>query len=407
MLLLGPRSIRQSPHTGGRVRHSCISVIAWSLMATPALLASSGCGSNGDTGGSKLNFGGDSGGGSHDGSLDGKGGSTDAQKLNSPDTSGHTQSDACAATSETAKVSPLDMYIVLDRSGSMADNDSWGEEVQALTQFFYDSNSNGLGVGLQYMPIQDLCNIGAYATPAVDISPLPGSSGPLITSLSNQIPFGGTPTTVALEGAMQFGKLRQMNNPDRTFVIVLSTDGVPDESCSFVGDAGLPNTTQNAISVIAAGAAANPPIKTFVIGVGNQPALNAFAKAGGTGSAVLVGAGDGGLTTNIEAPLIEAFSAIRKSALPCSYKIPPPEGGTINFSEVNVTFAPDASSSPQQFYNVASADKCTGSSNDWYYDNPTTPTQVELCPSACTEVKASDNGNINIEYGCATLGPPK
>jgi hypothetical protein len=338
----------------------------------------------------------------------GSGHPNDSSTLKTPDAGDAGMPDACAAVSKTADVAPLDMYIVLDRSGSMAENDSWTQEVQALTDFVYDVGSSGIGVGVQYMPLQQLCDPSAYATPAVAVAPLGTGTqaAQIVTSLSNTRPYGGTPTVPALEGAIMLGKQRQAAYPERDFVIVLSTDGVPDTSCSFVADGGLPNSTQNAINVLQAAAKAVPPIKTFVIGVGNEPALNAFAAAGGTGTAILVGAGDAGTAVDIEAPLIAALSAIRTTALPCQYAIPQATGGAIDPSKGNVTFTP-GSGSAQPFYGVANAAACQTSTLDWYYDDPTNPKNVELCPNACTAVKASTNGNVSVAIGCETIGPPK
>jgi hypothetical protein len=50
---------------------------------------------------------------------------------------------------------------------------------------------------------------------------------------------------------------------------------------------------------------------------------------------------------------------------------------------------------------VASEADCTGSGG-WYYDNPTTPTKITLCPSTCTDVQNDPSANVSIELGCAT-----
>jgi sarcosine oxidase gamma subunit len=368
-----------------------------------SFLASTGCGGNGaGSGGSSFDGGVGDTGGHHDGPAD-VNVATDSQSItvNTPDGN---SPEACAATTQTADQLPLDMYVVLDRSGSMADNDSWDQEVQALTNFFGDYRSDGIGVGIQYLPLADLCDPSAYATPAVPISVLPTGVGTLITSLSNSRPFGGTPTTVAMEGAVAFAKARQLSNPTRNIVLVLSTDGLPDTSCATVPDGGLPNSTQNAISVIQAAASLVPPIKTFVIGIGNEPALNAFAAAGGTGQAILVGAGDAGTSVDIEGELVTALASIRTAALPCSYNIPQATMGNIDFGEVNVTFT-TPSSAAEQFYGVTDATGCSTTTDNWYYDS--TMTHIELCPNACTKVKAATVGTVSVAYGCSTIPPPK
>jgi len=67
-------------------------------------------------------------------------------------------SDACAAKISTAQAIPLDMYIMLDTSGSMLaatanQVSKWDAVKVALESFLKDSASAGLGVGLQYFPL--------------------------------------------------------------------------------------------------------------------------------------------------------------------------------------------------------------------------------------------------------------
>ena len=66
--------------------------------------------------------------------------------------------NACAAHVSTAQPIPLDMYIMLDTSASMLDTTTgtitkWDAVKTALTSFLNDSASAGLGVGLQYFPL--------------------------------------------------------------------------------------------------------------------------------------------------------------------------------------------------------------------------------------------------------------
>jgi len=67
---------------------------------------------------------------------------------------------ACATTTQQAKQVPLDLYVMLDSSGSMlaptATNGTvtkWSAVTDALTTFLQDPKSDGLGVGLQYFPL--------------------------------------------------------------------------------------------------------------------------------------------------------------------------------------------------------------------------------------------------------------
>jgi hypothetical protein len=67
--------------------------------------------------------------------------------------------ESCAGEKSTAELVPLDMYIMLDASGSMNDGSTstvskWDAVTQALSTFFTDPQSSGLGAGLQYFPLQ-------------------------------------------------------------------------------------------------------------------------------------------------------------------------------------------------------------------------------------------------------------
>jgi hypothetical protein len=65
---------------------------------------------------------------------------------------------ACAAQTQRAERLPLDMYVMLDSSGSMTELTSsgqtkWDAIRAALTAFLRDPSSAGIGVGLQYFPL--------------------------------------------------------------------------------------------------------------------------------------------------------------------------------------------------------------------------------------------------------------
>jgi len=71
---------------------------------------------------------------------------------------GNGNGSPCAAKISTAQAIPLDMYIMLDTSGSMLDRTAtqatkWDAVKLALESFLTDKASAGIGVGLQYFPL--------------------------------------------------------------------------------------------------------------------------------------------------------------------------------------------------------------------------------------------------------------
>jgi hypothetical protein len=103
-----------------------------------------------------------------------------------------------------------------------------------------------------------------------------------------------------------------------------------------------------------------------------------------------------------EADWLPTFTALESSiqstaVIPCQYQIPvPSDGQTYDRSAVNVQHVLDGTSTP--FKRKASSADC-GSETGWYYDDPTDPTQVLLCPAACA-LTDKQGGSINIDFVC-------
>jgi hypothetical protein len=138
-------------------------------------------------------------------------------------------------------------------------------------------------------------------------------------------------------------------------------------------------------------------VKTFVIGVGAElTSLDAVAVAGGTNKALIVSGADTGKK------FLDALNEIR-GAVGCTYKIPVPTGGEkVDFNRVNVAFTPTGGA--QEIYpKVDGAAACLGTKS-WYYDNPTNPTQIILCPAACDQVENTPlGGKTDVAIGCETV----
>ncbi|MFT3698594.1 MAG: vWA domain-containing protein [Kofleriaceae bacterium] len=300
----------------------------------------------------------------------------------------------CASTSVTAQVSPLDIFIMLDQSGSMADSNKWTNVTAALDTFLSQSNLQGFSAGIGYFGNdtsgfgEDSCTASDYATPAVEIAALPGASTALKNSIAQHSPVSGTPTYAALGGAISHAKTWATAHPNDVTAIVFATDGVPEEC----------DTNQTHINALASAAyAGTPKIATFVIGVGSElTSLNGLAAAGGTTAAFLV---DTGGNTNQQ--FLDAMNAIRNSAA-CTYQIPlPTDGSMVDYQTVNVVVTPNGGSAttvPQ----VANQAACPATGDGWYYDNPAAPTTINLCATSCGSVQTTGT-NVDITLGCDTV----
>jgi hypothetical protein len=407
----------------------------------------------------------------------------------------------CATSSEKAKQLPLDLYFMMDNSGSMDDlvaagQSKWQAIVAAMSAFVADPASTGIGVGVQYFAVPkagvpascssstqcngagpcllsiclkpgggpnagavipcdattpcakgatcvaigecqndsdvlclpgqacgndangfalgtcqaitssfcvagDSCTPADYATPAVPIATLPGSASAITSSLAGRQPQGNTPTSAALQGAIDEAVSFTNANAGHTVVAVLATDGIPDE-CT-------PSTVTGVAQIAAAGLAGAPSIKTFVIGVftpndlaSGTAAVDQIAASGGSGQGFIINT----TSSNVEQQFVTALNAIRGASLPCDYAIPQPDGGTPDFGKLNVQYTAGNGASTTIPY-VESAANCNPTTGGWYYDvDPAeggVPTKILLCGASCTSIKGDAQGRIDVILGCATV----
>jgi len=346
---------------------------------------------------------------------------------------GTVDAPACATSIVKADKIPLDLYVMLDQSGSMSDSvaaggTKWTTVTSALGTFLQQPGLDGVSVGIQYFGVPpgggactvlsctvdadcgatacgpcvanacigffggagDSCTASDYAMPAVEIAPLPGVASQIVSSMGMHSPTTGTPTSAALQGAVDHAKAWKQAHPSDAVVAVLATDGDPGEC-----DTSLPNID----AIAAAALAGTPSVMTFVIGVGpSLSSLNGIASAGGTTQAFLVDTGG-----NVNQQFLDAMNAIRHAALGCQYLIPTPtDGGAPDFGAVNVVYQPMGGNA-QTFPNVMDMASCPANGNGWYYDNPAAPTQIILCPASCSTVEADMTGEVDVTLGCSTV----
>jgi hypothetical protein len=299
---------------------------------------------------------------------------------------------------------PLDMFIMYDQSGSMDDEvagniTKWTAIKDALVQFVNDPVSDGIGVGMQYFPLnRGSCMAPDYGVAEVPIEPLPAVRPKIVSSLTSHTGpggttnggGGGTPTSAALQGAVNYATAWAAAHTDRKVILVLATDGDPNGCDEDIG---------HIANIAAMGLASAPPVPTFVIGVGDSlTSLNAIAAGGGTNAALIVDT-----ATNPGQQFLDAMNKIRGTALSCDFLIPMPSGGgQIDYGKVNVGLTPRGGAH-QLLGNAADQASCDPTLGGWYYDSVASPTKIKLCPATCTEVTGPTGGAIDIVLGCQTI----
>ncbi len=306
----------------------------------------------------------------------------------------------CATASRQAEKLPLDMAIGLDTSFSMDFYGKWTQVQSALRAFIKNPAYSDLGISLQFFPNRKTCSVEEYKIPVVPMTLLPSAAGPMEAALAAQQMSGGTPMVPLLQGLGAYLKEVSLTRPNRKPVLVLATDGFPDETCTG-GSTGTPNTLDNAVKISADAHNGKPAIDTFVIGVGSElKALDAIAAAGGTNSALIVDT-----SQNVEQAFLIALDSIRKQSIPCDYDIPT-TAGAVDPKKVNVTFTNADGTSELFLYTGSDAGCVSAPTSGWYFDNEAAPTKVIFCGQSCDRVKSDDKGRVDVVFGCDRAEAP-
>jgi len=314
---------------------------------------------------------------------------------------------ACATASAKAEVKQLNLVVIYDRSASMGASGygdptlKWNPLAAGMKAFFADPSDVGVSATLQFFPPtpqvqneQDACNQDEYINPLVPLTPLPSNVFSAAIDESFPDATAQTPTLPAMQGSIYAAQQILMQDDKAIAAIVLVTDGEPD-SC---------NSSVNVVAQAAAQVASTIP--TFVIGIGAATAgdggtdlagLQQVSQAGGTSQPIYVEVGNASQT---QADFTAALDAIRVKQVPCSFAIPTPsDGKMINYKEVNVLYTP--SNSPPETLMYSS--DCTSGSG-WDYDDVTNPTVINLCPDTCHAAQTDRGSQIQILFGCDTVG---
>ncbi|MEB2322424.1 MAG: VWA domain-containing protein [Sorangiineae bacterium] len=380
--------------------------------------AGGGSGTGGTSGGSGT--GGTSGGSGTGGSGTG-GGPNDAGldvefSYDGPiDDGGFNSDSSCAATTAETKPLPLDMYVMLDQSGSMNTDcnvntstytastpSKWCYAINALYGFMATADPTlDQRVALQYFALNNgTCAGVGYATPEISLRAIPANAGDFVASLNSHSPSTNTPTEGAARGLTQFAAAQKSLDPSRTIIGILITDGDP-YGC---GDAATVGTViRNAWN-------GGSGVRTYVIGMtgataanletmavnGGAPAHANYCISGASCHYYSVGNGN-------YAVFADVLKTIQASAIGCDYAMPTSDAGVIDPGKVSVEYSPGGNPPAQTIPKVSGAGSCPAAGSGgggWYYDNDASPTKITLCPATCTAIQSDHSAKVEVNLGC-------
>jgi hypothetical protein len=402
---------------GGAGAAGAAGVIGNSGAAGAGAAGASGAGAAGASGatGASGNAGSSSGGASGSGNVpacrglpvadDGGGGSGPADSgVDGSDSGGGSggsggSAGACTGASQEVERIDVDLLFLMDRSISMGERipsgqTRWDALRAAVERLAQAPEAANLQAGINFYSISGAandavdCNAASYAMPAVGIGPLSMTGANMVSAIQSRSPGGLTPILPAMEGAITYARGWAQAHPDRAAAIVLVSDSYPTQCSS------------DPTAVAAAATAAysgSPSIRTFIIGVGANTGarfnLENFARSGGTKTPFLVE--DGDLTQTF----VDTILNIAASNLACDFSIPaPPNNMVLDPARVQVIYTPGSSGTPEEIPKVNNSGACGSSVNGgYYYDNPTRPTRIYVCPCTCSRFGA---GRVDVRFGC-------
>lgn len=314
--------------------------------------------------------------------------------------------------------SPLDIYLVLDRTASMGTDCAYvvGSSppvsskacfaTYALADYLVEvSPAVDTSLAFGVMSLSNDCTGSSYDPALIAQTSLPVTpDSTLVQRISDEDFSGGYGTRIegGLRGIANYTTNNQSSG--REMIGVLITDG----------DATQCDRNNSNLAGIIEDHLTNTGLRTFIIGMNgaNEDNLEELAMAGGAdphddfcGGVTPpchywnVGDASGDVLAN-------ALQAIAQQAvpLPCEIDVTgltAPAGEELDYGRVNVTLTQGetVTTIPQ----IGTGGTCSSSQLAWYYDIPSAPTKIHLCESACNEVSAAGDGaELNVVAGCTS-----
>jgi hypothetical protein len=307
------------------------------------------------------------------------------------------------------------IYFVLDRSGSMTEDNKWGQVRQTVAQIV-----RGLGpranFGATLFPGFDDSQACAAAVAAMPISPgdPPGATdGPTtkkLLTVTQSPPSGGTPTAEALRGVLPL--LRAAKG--KTFVI-LATDGGPN--CNAAASCQAATCQPNIEGVqgcsIGGPSCCEPPSGFRESCLDSDATKSAVIALKAAGIPVYV-VGLPGTSAPVYASLLDELATAGGTAQPTSpkyFKVASANDNTLLTSlkkiaaqitatcEFKLTDTPAQANQVNVYLDELVLPK--DPVNGWKIEGPT----VTLLGDACNKVLAGDILDVRIITGCPTVEP--
>ncbi len=325
--------------------------------------------------------------------------------------SGGSGGATCVGGEQPARRAPLDLVILMDRSGSMSAGEKWPVVTSALGELV-KSLEPSARVSLRYMSapaskpppstcttdlecgeygpclapfmlctgsaggaVVDSCDPADYVAAVVPLTPQAQATAAITQSLlAHKADGGGSPVFAALFGTLQDAVETQKLRPEATTRVLFATDGGEPSGC-----------TKNKPAEVAAVAKAGwdtGRVRTFIAGLGaaeDLPStLEPVAVAGGSKKVRVMPPGSS---------VAQVTDAMRAVVPRCTFALPEAASYTL----VRRGAGGDVSLPP-----VGVLAACTG--EGYWLDDPQSPHKIELCPVSCEALAGP--GEVVVKSAC-------
>jgi hypothetical protein len=284
----------------------------------------------------------------------------------------------CGDQVATATRAKANVFIILDKSGSMDDNNKWTQATQALNQIATNLWDQ-LRFGFALFPG---LGGGSCAAPSIQLAMGDHTAAEIQAAYAPASPGGYTPMRLALQTAFDGDWVSDPADPGdatRSKAVVFITDGQPNCAPNPSDDDTAANVAAQAARFFAIGV----PVYVVGFGSGVDPAiLDAVAMAGGTdapGASLYYQANNG-------AELEMTLSDIGSMLVSCTLVLD--------------SVPPD----PTKIYvKVNGASIARDDPNGFTYDPATNTITVQ--GTTCDQLRGSAAPSFEVLFGCAGGGP--
>jgi hypothetical protein len=290
---------------------------------------------------------------------------------------------------------PPDILIVLDRSGSMQQDPTTGQncttpgcskwdQVTSAINMVLSQTDTSVNWGLKLFGSSSGCTV----TNQTEVPIAAMNSMPVANRIAMTTPGSSTPTRAAVQIGTTY--LMSLTDPNQKFLLV-ATDGSPNCPANCSGNTCMttPNPAEEQAVVDAITTANTAGFKTFVVGVATASdpdadmTLTNMANAGGVPRAGTPPY----YPVASQADLVTALGQIVTVAGSCTFQVPNPPTNDGTTSRGDIAVKGDGTIIPQD------------ANNGWTYSNPQM-TSVDLHGSACDMVKAGQISAVSIVFHC-------